>query len=164
MSVFRILMEYWDRKQMGQAVFSRHWRTIPVILEIVEDIKLLCPDAWLINFTNPSGMVTEAVLKHSGWERCIGLCNVPVIAMQKEYEAIGYRREDLIYQYAGLNHFHWHKVFDHSGHDITEKLIDAMLSGKDVGLPANIADISFFGTAAADEAASLWLSPLLLSR
>ena len=119
-------------------------RTIPVILEIVEDMKQLCPDAWLINFTNPSGMVTEAVLKHSGWERCIGLCNVPVIAMQKEYEAIGYRREDLIYQYAGLNHFHWHKVFDHSGHDITEKLIDAMLSGKDVGLPANIADISFF--------------------
>ena len=116
-------------------------RTIPVILEIIEDMKQLCPDAWLINFTNPSGMVTEAVLKHSGWERCIGLCNVPVIAMQKEYEAIGYRREDLIYQYAGLNHFHWHKVFDHSGHDITEKLIDAMLSGKDVGLPANITAI-----------------------
>ena len=38
-------------------------RTIPVILSIVEDMKELCPDAWLVNFTNPSGMVTEAVMR-----------------------------------------------------------------------------------------------------
>ena len=42
------------------------------------------PDAWLINFTNPSGMVTEAVIKHFGWKKCIGLCNVPTIAMMAE--------------------------------------------------------------------------------
>lgn len=119
-------------------------RTIPVILDIVKDMKEICPHAWLINFTNPSGMVTEAVVKHGGWERCIGLCNVPVIAMQKEYEAIGCRREDLVYQYAGLNHFHWHKVYDRLGNDVSGQIIEAMLSGKDVGLPANIADISFF--------------------
>ena len=119
-------------------------RTIPVILDIVKDMKALCPKAWLINFTNPSGMITEAVIKHAGWERCIGLCNVPVIAMQKEYEAIGSSEDELVYQYAGLNHFHWHKVYDRTGRDVSEQIIAAMLSGKDVGLPANIADISFF--------------------
>ena len=56
-------------------------RTIPVILSIVEDMKELCPDAWLINFTNPSGMVTESVMKYGKWDKDIGICNVPVGAM-----------------------------------------------------------------------------------
>ncbi len=47
-------------------------RTIPVILDIVEDMKELCPDAWLVNFTNPSGMVTEAVMKYGHWDKVAG--------------------------------------------------------------------------------------------
>lgn len=53
-------------------------RTIPVILDIIRDMEELCPNAWLINFTNPAGMVTEAVLRYSNWRKVIGLCNVPV--------------------------------------------------------------------------------------
>ncbi len=49
--------------------------------EIAADMERLCPDAWLLNFTNPSGMVTEAILRHSRI-KAVGLCNVPVI-MQK---------------------------------------------------------------------------------
>ncbi len=119
-------------------------RTIPVMLDIVKDMKELCPNAWLINFTNPSGMVTEAVIKYGKWQRCIGLCNVPLIAMMKEPTAIGYERDELIYQFVGLNHFHWHKVFDKRGNELTAKIIDAMLDGKDVGLPANINNVPFF--------------------
>ena len=52
-------------------------------------MKELCPDAWLINFTNPSGMVTEAVMRYGKWDKVIGLCNVPVGAMMKEPETIG---------------------------------------------------------------------------
>src|SRR5690625_7495021 len=48
-------------------------RTIPVILDICKDIELLCPEAWLINFSNPAGMVTEAVLRYSGIDKTIGL-------------------------------------------------------------------------------------------
>ncbi|NER40418.1 hypothetical protein G3M54_03355 [Bacillus megaterium NBRC 15308 = ATCC 14581] len=44
-------------------------RTIPVILDICRDIEELCPEAWLINFTNPAGMVTEAVLRYSNIKR-----------------------------------------------------------------------------------------------
>lgn len=118
-------------------------RTIPVILSIVEDMKELCPNAWLINFTNPSGMVTEAVIRYGKWERVIGLCNVPVMAKIKEPEELGYQPEELIYQFAGLNHFHWHKVTDDQGHNITPKIIEKLEKGS-IGLPSNIYDVAFF--------------------
>ena len=53
-------------------------RTIPVILEICKDMEELCPNAWLINFTNPAGIVTEAVLRHTSIKKVIGLCNLPI--------------------------------------------------------------------------------------
>ena len=53
-------------------------RTIPVILDIVKDMEELCPDAWLINFTNPAGMVTEAIIRYTNFTKTIGLCNVPI--------------------------------------------------------------------------------------
>ena len=115
-----------------------------MILDIVEDMKELCPDAWLINFTNPSGMVTEAVMRYGKWDKVIGLCNVPVGAMMKEPETIGKTLDQLTYKFAGLNHFHWHKVFDEHGNEVTQQIIDAMYEGKDGGIPANIHDIPFF--------------------
>ncbi len=128
----------------GAGGIFKAFRTIPVILEIVEDMKELCPNAWLINFTNPSGMVTEAVIKYGKWNRCIGLCNVPTIAMMKEPLALNLKQDELNYQFVGLNHFHWHKVFDKKGNELTDKVIDAMLEGKDIGLPANINNVPFF--------------------
>lgn len=68
----------------GAGGMFKAFRTIPVILEIVEDMKRLCPNAWLINFANPSGMVTEAVLRYGKWKKVIGLCNVPVTAKMGE--------------------------------------------------------------------------------
>ena len=80
----------------GAGGIFKAFRTIPVILDIVEDMKELCPNAWLINFTNPSGMVTEAVIKYGKWDRCIGLCNVPTIAMMKEPIALNVDQNELI--------------------------------------------------------------------
>lgn len=118
-------------------------RTIPVILDIVEDMKELCPNAWLINFTNPSGMVSEAVIKQGGWEKCIGLCNVPVVAMMHEPESINRKEGELIYQFAGLNHFHWHRAFDKQGDEKTTEIMEAMIHGDNSGIPNNIAGIGF---------------------
>ena len=126
----------------GAGGMMKAFRTVPVILDIVEDMKELCPDAWLINFTNPSGMITETVIKYGKWEKCIGLCNVPVNSMMKEPEMLSINGEELIYQFAGLNHFHWHKVFDKTGKDITEDIIDAMYT-KDDGTPTNIFKVDF---------------------
>ena len=128
----------------GAGGMFKAFRTIPVILDIVEDMKELCPNAWLINFTNPSGMVTEAVIKHGGWKKCIGLCNVPVGAMMGEPKLIDKKEDELIFQFAGLNHFHWHKVFDKQGNDVTAEIIKNMYERKeDDGTPANIHNIKF---------------------
>ena len=112
-------------------------RTIPVMEEIVKDMKELCPDAWLINFTNPSGMITEAVIKHMGWEKCIGLCNVPTIAMMREPALVNREQSDLQYRFAGLNHFHWHRVFDKNGEELTDQLIEH-INDENGGTPVNI--------------------------
>ncbi len=118
-------------------------RTIPVILKIVDEMKVLCPNAWLINFTNPSGMVTEAVMRYGKWEKVLGLCNVPVSAMQKEHKLLDMELTDLTYKFGGLNHFHWHRVFDREGNEVTGKIIENMHKGDD-GAPKNIHNIPFF--------------------
>ena len=117
------------------------FRTIPVILDIVNDMKELCPNAWLINFTNPSGMVIEAIIKHGKWKKCIGLCNVGVNLMIREPEALGMSQEDCIYRFAGLNHFHWHRVTDKYGNNLKDKIVQKTYEGVDMGVPVNILDI-----------------------
>ena len=127
----------------GAGGIFKAFRTVPVVLAIVEDMKRLCPNAWLINFANPSGMVTEAVIRYGKWDKVIGLCNVPVMAMMTEPTMLGKKKEELIYKFAGLNHFHWHKVADNKGNDRTAELIDRLYD-EDNGLPKNIFDIPFF--------------------
>ena len=121
----------------GAGGMLKAFRTIPVMQEIIQDMKELCPDAWLINFTNPSGMITEAVIKHMGWGKCIGLCNVPTIAMMKEPALLGKELSDLTYRFVGLNHFHWHKVYDRDGKELTDQLIEYINDEKG-GTPVNI--------------------------
>lgn len=101
-------------------------RTVPVILDIVEDMKELCPNAWLIDFTNPAGMVTEAVVRYGNWDKVVGLCNIPVNAIAKEASLLEREPEDLFFHFAGINHLHWHTVVDNKGNSLTEELIDIM--------------------------------------
>ena len=53
-------------------------RTVPVVFDIIKDIEELCPNAWLINFTNPTGIISEAVFKYTNFKKYIGLCNVQI--------------------------------------------------------------------------------------
>ncbi len=126
----------------GAGGMFKAFRTIPVIGQIIDDMRELCPEAWLINFTNPSGMVTEAAIKRFGWKRTVGLCNIPVISMMKEPALIGRDPEELTWRFAGLNHFHWHKVYDQTGADITQELIDHV-NDPDGPFPANIFSAAF---------------------
>ena len=114
-------------------------RTIPVILEIVEEMKELCPDAWLINFTNPAGMVTEAVMRYGDWDKAIGLCNIPVNAIEEESNMLGVPTKELFFSFAGINHLHWHQIKDSQGNDRTAELIEIMYGGdNDKSIVANI--------------------------
>ena len=126
----------------GAGGIFKAFRTIPVMKEIVEDMRELCPNAWLINFTNPSGIITETVIKHFGWKKCIGLCNVPVIAMMNEYQKTSYKMDELEYRFVGLNHFHWHKVYTKGGEEITQEII-SHINEPGGGTPANIYSAPF---------------------
>lgn len=79
-------------------------RTIPVILNIVEDMKELCPDAWLINFTNPSGIINEAVLRYGNFPKVVGLCNCAVTMESGIAKILKCDAQDVRLQIAGLNH------------------------------------------------------------
>lgn len=116
-------------------------RTVPVILDIVKDMKELCPNAWLINFTNPAGMVTEAVLRYGKWDKVVGLCNIPVNAVFEEAEILEEKPKDLFFQFAGINHLHWHTVVDSKGNDRTDELIEKMYGQEEAkSIVANIKD------------------------
>ncbi|MCG5103188.1 6-phospho-beta-glucosidase [Oceanobacillus alkalisoli] len=79
-------------------------RTIPVILDIAKDMEELCPNAWLINFTNPAGMVTEAVLRYSNIDKVIGLCNVPIGMEMGIAKLLDVEHSRVRIDFTGLNH------------------------------------------------------------
>jgi 6-phospho-beta-glucosidase len=79
-------------------------RTIPVILDICKDMEELCPDAWLINFTNPAGMITEAVLRYSNIKKVVGLCNVPIGMEMAIAKLLEVDHSRIRIDFAGLNH------------------------------------------------------------
>lgn len=110
----------------GAGGIFKAFRTIPVILDIIEDMKELCPDAWLVNFTNPSGMVTEAAIYYAGWEKTVGLCNVPIGHVNRTLAKLGVPEKDLYFKFAGLNHFHYHRIWDKEGNELTDKVIDLL--------------------------------------
>ena len=122
----------------GLGGFANACRTIPIALQIAADMERLCPDAWLLNFTNPSGMVTEAVLRHSKI-KAVGLCNVPVI-MQKGVATLLDSRDEqeFIMQVAGLNHFIFVRQIQHQGKDKLGEVIALLAQGPDPLVPRNI--------------------------
>lgn len=105
-------------------------RTIPVILDICKDMEELCPDAWLLNFSNPAGMVTEAVLRYSNIERVIGLCNLPITMRKMVAKMLEVDSERIKIDFAGLNHMVYGLNIYLDGNQITKRVLDAM-SGED---------------------------------
>ena len=80
-------------------------RTIPQVFQLIEDCRRLCPQALIINFTSPAGMITEAVFRYTDWKRFIGLCNVPVGMEMALAGMLNVEKERLRIDFAGsLNH------------------------------------------------------------
>jgi 6-phospho-beta-glucosidase len=112
----------------GPGGFAKALRTIPVILDICKDIEELAPDAWMLNFTNPAGLVSEAVSKYSK-VKSIGLCNVPVSMQMMIAEMMECEPRELQLEFAGLNHLVWvHKAWL-NGENITEEVLTRVGDG-----------------------------------
>lgn len=89
----------------GAGGMFKAFRTIPVILDLVKDIEMYCPDAWLINFTNPAGIVTEAILRYTNFKKVIGLCNVPVNMVAGFSKMLNVDENQVTMEIQGVNHF-----------------------------------------------------------
>jgi len=118
----------------GVGGMAKALRTIPVILEIAKGMKKNAkPGAMLVNFTNPSGLVTEALFRHAPEVPAVGLCNVAIHTEMEivngfekvSGEKIDPRRAEL--KTLGLNHLSWHYGFRLDGEDIWEQVFLAFL-------------------------------------
>ena len=118
-------------------------RTIPVILDIDKDMAELCPNAFLINFTNPAGMVTEALLRYGKNKKVIGLCNVPINMEKAAANMLGVDHSRIRMDFVGLNHMVYGKKIFLDGSDVTNQLVDAIADGKMGAIVKNIKDFEW---------------------
>lgn len=121
----RIPLDYGviGQETTGPGGFAKALRTVPVMLEIAREMARLAPQAWLINFTNPSGLVTEALLRHTG-VRVIGLCNVPINMLRHVAEVLNVDPQRVELDYVGLNHLSWARHVWLDGQDVTASLLN----------------------------------------
>ncbi|MBQ8998258.1 MAG: 6-phospho-beta-glucosidase [Clostridium sp.] len=103
-------------------------RTVPVVLDIIKDIEELCPNAWLVNFTNPTGVISEAVFKYTNFRRYIGLCNVPIGVKNGMADILGVEKDRVEMDFAGLNHMVYALNVRLDGKDITKEAIEKFVT------------------------------------
>ncbi|MDE7427934.1 MAG: 6-phospho-beta-glucosidase [Lachnospiraceae bacterium] len=126
----------------GAGGFAKALRSVPVILDICRDMEELCPDAWLINFANPSGILTEAVLNHTSI-KAIGLCNCPINMINDMAEKFDCPVDDVFCDFVGINHLVWAQRVLVRGHDVTSEAIDKICSDSAKEIMANIPEIHY---------------------
>lgn len=97
-------------------------RTAPVALHVAERVAAVCPDAWVINFTNPAGMITEAMQQLLG-ERVVGICDSPIGLSRRAARALELDPEATTADYVGLNHLGWLRGLSFDGRDVLPRLV-----------------------------------------
>lgn len=118
----------------GVGGMAKALRTIPVLLSIARDMRELAPRAMLVNFTNPAGLVTEALQRYAPEVPSVGVCNVPITAKMRFLhileeqlgENISPERTEL--KTLGLNHLSWHRGFSLDGEEMWPKILEAVLA------------------------------------
>lgn len=110
------------QETVGPGGFAKALRTIPVMLDIAFDVERLAPHALLLNFTNPAGMITEALLRHTK-VRVVGLCNVPLGMKHMIAHWLTKDPAHLVLDYVGLNHLSWVRAVRAQGYDLTDRAL-----------------------------------------
>jgi 6-phospho-beta-glucosidase len=117
----------------GPGGFAMALRSIPVLLDYVTQMRELCPAAWLVNFANPAGLLTEAVTRLAGWPRVVGICDAPSAMGRVAAALLGAQPDDVFLDYFGLNHLGWLRAVNYGGQDCLPQLIQSLK--KAGGLP-----------------------------
>ncbi|MFI1966356.1 6-phospho-beta-glucosidase [Streptomyces pathocidini] len=110
------------QETVGAGGIAYGLRTVPVAVGIARRMAAVAPDAWVINFTNPAGLVTEAMSHHLG-DRVIGICDSPVGLGRRVARALGADPEEAGIDYVGLNHLGWLRGLYVGGRDQLPRLL-----------------------------------------
>ncbi|MFI7098662.1 6-phospho-beta-glucosidase [Streptomyces sp. NPDC050161] len=124
----------------GAGGLAKALRTVPVALDIAERVRRRNPDAWIVDFTNPVGIVTRALLTHG--HKAVGLCNVAIGFQRKFARLLGVRPEQVELEHVGLNHLTWERAVRVDGEDVLPRLLaehgDAV--AEDLHMPRALVD------------------------
>ncbi|MFE4535454.1 6-phospho-beta-glucosidase [Streptomyces scopuliridis] len=110
------------QETVGAGGIAYGLRTVPVAVDIARRVARLAPDAWVINFTNPAGLVTEAMARYLG-DRVIGICDSPVGLGRRVARALGADPDEASIDYVGLNHLGWLRGLRVAGRDELPRLL-----------------------------------------
>jgi alpha-galactosidase/6-phospho-beta-glucosidase family protein len=106
----------------GAGGFAKAMRTVPVILELAERVAERAPGAWIVDFTNPVGIVTRALL--DAGHRAVGLCNVAITFQRQCARLLGVEPERVLVDQVGLNHLTWIRSVRLDGSDVLPQLLE----------------------------------------
>ena len=113
---------YPGQETTGPGGVAMGLRTAAVAIEYAKAIERLAPDAWMINFTNPAGLITQAVSHHSS-VKVIGICDTPTELFHRIAHALGEAPEEVRCDYIGLNHLGWVRRVMVQGEDRLDDLL-----------------------------------------
>jgi 6-phospho-beta-glucosidase len=126
----RITLEsgFAGQETTGPAGFAMALRTVPVSIEHASLVQRVSPQAWIINFTNPAGLITQAISQHTG-ARVVGICDTPAELFFRIALALREPPREVECDYFGLNHLGWVRAVRVRGVDVTDRLLgdDEML-------------------------------------
>jgi 6-phospho-beta-glucosidase len=110
----------------GPGGFAKALRTVPVVLEIAEDVeRRAAPGAWIVDFTNPTGLITQALLDRG--YRALGLCNVAINMQRGFAKHLGVEPERVQLEHVGLNHLSWERAVLVDGVDRLPEMLETAL-------------------------------------
>ncbi len=112
----------------GPAGIAMGLKTVTTAIAYAREVERRSPDAWLINFTNPAGLITQAISHHTA-VKAIGICDTPTEMFHRIAQALKAEPRDVHCEYVGLNHLGWVRRILLKGEDVTERVLhdDAIL-------------------------------------
>lgn len=117
-----ILHGYPGQETTGPAGMAMALRTVPIAVEQARAVSRLAPKSWLINFTNPAGLITQAILHHTD-ARAVGICDTPSEMLYRIAVAMAADPSEVHCEYVGLNHLGWVRKILLQGKDVTERVL-----------------------------------------
>lgn len=130
----------------GAGGFAMAMRTIPVLFEYIQMMKDLCPNAWLINFANPSGLLTEAIYQISGWQHAVGICDAPSTIQRIAAAILQVPNDSVFLDYFGLNHLGWIRGIYHDGVNYLPQFLELIRQTGGIGeLPFDVDLLNWLG-------------------